>query len=243
MPTTSSSRALQAEADPALRAARRAAQPVGQPVGPAVELAVGQGSRPRRSPPRRRGLPAPAPRRRPWSVDRARPGPAPRGRLPIRQELVALGRGEQRQLRGTARSGSADRRGQQALEVREQAVDRRAVEEVGVVLERARGARRRCSGEVERRGRTWPSSPAELDRPRREARRAPGLRRERSGRTSITWKSGERREAPLRAQLLDQPLEREVLVRIGAERRLAHPAEQLAEGRRSRQVAAQRPGC
>ena len=36
-------------------------------------------------------------------------------------------------------------------------------------------------------------------------------------------------------QLLDQLLERQVLVGVGAERDLAHPAEQLAEGRVARQ--------
>ena len=46
-----------------------------------------------------------------------------------------------------------------------------------------------------------------------------------------TWKSGVRDEVALRLQLLDQLLERQVLVRVGAERRLAHPAQQLAEAR------------
>ncbi len=43
------------------------------------------------------------------------------------------------------------------------------------------------------------------------------------------------REVALGDQLLDQPLERQVLVREGVERRPAHPAQQLAEARVSRQ--------
>ena len=48
---------------------------------------------------------------------------------------------------------------------------------------------------------------------------------------NITWKSGERLRSRAGASLLDQPLEGHVLVRVGAERHLAHPPEQLAEGR------------
>ncbi len=46
-------------------------------------------------------------------------------------------------------------------------------------------------------------------------------------------------ERPFRCELLDQPLERQVLVRISGERRLANPAEQLGEAWISRQVDAQ----
>ena len=91
--------------------------------------------------------------------------------------------------------------------------------------------RRPSSASVQRaaRGRTWPcrSRPAR----RRSAGRA--ARAVASGafcRTSSTWKSGARDEVALRPQLLDQPLERQVLVGVGVERRLAHPAEQLREG-------------
>ena len=49
-------------------------------------------------------------------------------------------------------------------------------------------------------------------------------------------------EAPLRRQLLDQLFERHVLVQVGGQRGLAHPAEQLAERGLARQVAAQHQG-
>jgi hypothetical protein len=49
-------------------------------------------------------------------------------------------------------------------------------------------------------------------------------------------------EASLRGQLLDQLLERHVLVQVGRERRLAHPAQQLAEGGGAGQVAPQDQG-
>ena len=43
-------------------------------------------------------------------------------------------------------------------------------------------------------------------------------------------------------QLLDQLLERHVLVRVGGERGLAHPAEELAEASARPQVGAQHQG-
>ncbi len=49
-------------------------------------------------------------------------------------------------------------------------------------------------------------------------------------------------KAPLRGQLLDQPFERHILVHVGRESRLAHPAQQLAEGGVHRQTAAQHQG-
>ena len=61
--------------------------------------------------------------------------------------------------------------------------------------------------------------------------------------TNITWNSGVWARLRSGAQLLHQLLERQVLVGVGAERRLAHPAEQLAEGRIAREVARAAPGC
>ena len=53
-------------------------------------------------------------------------------------------------------------------------------------------------------------------------------------------------EAPLRRELLDQLLERHVLVYVGGERRLPHPPEQLTERRPpspvSREIATQHQG-
>jgi hypothetical protein len=50
------------------------------------------------------------------------------------------------------------------------------------------------------------------------------------------------REAALRRQLVDQALERQVLVRVGAQRDLPHPLQMLDERRVPRQVAAQGEG-
>ena len=47
----------------------------------------------------------------------------------------------------------------------------------------------------------------------------------------------------LRLQLLDQLLERQVLVRVGAERRLAHPRQQLAEASDRRPGRCAAPAC
>ena len=65
----------------------------------------------------------------------------------------------------------------------------------------------------------------------------PGVCRRSRGafcRANITWKSGVRLDVALGLELLDQLLERHVLMRVRAERRLADAAEQLAEasGRR-----------
>ena len=54
-----------------------------------------------------------------------------------------------------------------------------------------------------------------------------------------TWKSGGVAQAALRPQLLHQPLEGDVLVLEGAQRRLAHPPQHLAEGRVAGQVRPQ----
>ena len=57
-----------------------------------------------------------------------------------------------------------------------------------------------------------------------------------------TWKSGLRAQVALRLQLLDQLLEREVLVGEGAEGRLPHPRQQLAEAGLAGEVGAQDQG-
>ena len=50
-------------------------------------------------------------------------------------------------------------------------------------------------------------------------------------------------QVALRVQLLDQPLEGQVLVGVGAERRLAHPREQLREGGLAPRGRRAAPGC
>ena len=58
----------------------------------------------------------------------------------------------------------------------------------------------------------------------RQARAAPALRRGAFCSTNITWNSGVWLRSRSGLQLLHQPLERHVLVRVRAQRRLAHPA-------------------
>ena len=56
---------------------------------------------------------------------------------------------------------------------------------------------------------------------------------------NITWNSGLRLRSRAGCKLLDQLLERQVLMRVGAQRAVAHPCEQLAKRRIARQVRAQ----
>ena len=81
-----------------------------------------------------------------------------------------------------------------------------------------------------------------LDVQRLRSRRPASSQRLRGAfcRTNITWKSGLRLEVALRLQLLDQLLERHVLVGVGAERDLAARAPSSSRKRRvARQVGAQ----
>ena len=60
----------------------------------------------------------------------------------------------------------------------------------------------------------------------------------------MTWKSGERPRSRSGAQLLDQPLERQVLVGEGAEGASRAPAASSSRKPRvAGEVGAQRPGC
>ena len=103
------------------------------------------------------------------------------------------------------------------------------VEQVGVVLERARAARR-ASRRAPAPGRTWRVGCSTLQRAQRAGPAAcsVGMRRVLQGEHHLE----ERRAAQvaLGLELLDQLLEGQVLVGVGAERGLAHAAQQLAEG-------------
>ena len=59
----------------------------------------------------------------------------------------------------------------------------------------------------------------------------------------MTWKSGVAREVALGLKLLDQLLERQVLVGVGVQAVVPHPLQQLAERRVARRVARAAPGC
>ena len=104
-----------------------------------------------------------------------------------------------------------------------------ALEEVGGVLQRALQALRGLGeGEVRSNsGRCGSPAPRRRsDSPGRRERRAAG----RGWSTSITWKSGAAAEVAHGLELLHQLLEGHVLVRVGAQRRLAH-ALRAARGR------------
>ena len=116
------------------------------------------------------------------------------------------------------------------------------VEEVGVVLEgagEALAALREDEGEVE-------LGAALVGLQRRAASRPGQLQRRPRGafwRANITWKRGERLRSRAGLQLLDQLLEGEVLVGVGAEGRLAHAAQQLRGRRGRRRGARAGRGC
>ena len=114
------------------------------------------------------------------------------------------------------------------------------VEQVGRVLERRRRSRRRRSCRVSDRSNLRGLAP-----------RAPTVETWTPGRSSapagafcsanITWNSGAWLEAARRADRLDELLERQVLVRVRAERSLrARAREQLGDARLAAEVDAQR---
>ena len=155
--------------------------------------------------------------------------------IPAR-ELEGLRMVEQAHLRDAA-IRLLDQTGEQPLEVPDQPVDGRGVIEIGGVLDRA-AELAVVLLEVERE--------VELRRRRLLAHRPqPQVLDLQAAAAGSVLQSehhldqGRVGEAPLRDQLLDQPFERHVLMGLGGELGLAHPAEQLAAGGTSRQVAAQ----
>ncbi|GEL68390.1 hypothetical protein MVI01_01740 [Myxococcus virescens] len=148
---------------------------------------------------------------------------------------MPLGRREQRQrVQAQLRVGRDAR--EQRLEVPREALHGRAVEEVTVVLDEAAQAVRGLL-EVQRH--------VELRRPRLQVQLLDGDagQGQRLARHALEVERGleQRRVGQVAGGLhcLHQLLERDVLVRIGAQRRLPHALEQLAEGRVAGQVRAQ----
>ena len=133
------------------------------------------------------------------SCERARAGSAPARRVvPLAQELVALGRGEQRQL-GERQLRVAGDAGEQRREVAGQPRDRRGVEQVGAVLQRAARARRGL--DRARRVRSNLAVAAdELERRQASGRGSSSSRSAVFCKASITWKSGGGRQARARAR-------------------------------------------
>ncbi len=210
-------------------------QRVGEPVAPGLQLAVGEPAVAERH---RHGVGPPAGLRRDQLVHQWSPRPLPRRVVPLHQQLAPLGGGEQRQL------GEAGRRVpghplQQDREVACHAAGRRHVEQIAVVLQVPRqppGRIGQGDGQVEhrrvdrqrQRGDLHPREPRQLYR-----RRLQGERHLEQRRVA---------EAALRRQLLDDPLERQVAVRVRSQRRLPRAVGQLGERRISRGVGAQHQG-
>ena len=206
----------------------------GQLGGAVVELAVGQRLLP---PEHRRRLRVD---RRPGFEDLVETelGRLVAGVVPLEFDLMTLGRGQERQ--GVEpRARGADRRPQQGLEVLGQAMDRHGLEEAGGVLEAA-GQSCRGAGERERQvelGR------AGVDLPGDEGKAGESQ----LGRRRVLQRQGhldERRvgEAALDAELVEEALERQLLVGQGAQGGGAHLPQQLGPGERRRRAAAQGQG-
>ena len=169
---------------------------------------------------------------------------APRCRSTRRASRPLLGPRPAAAARRAARSGSrGDRRRAARAKCAGQPLDRRRVEEVGA---RTRSSPGRPVGRS-RPATSVRSNFAVADRGRQRLERpgpaAPSLGARRVLQREHHLEQRRAAQVPLRLQLLDQPLERHVLVGVGAERRLPHPAEQLARtsGRRRGRRAA--PAC
>ncbi len=166
---------------------------------------------------------------------RLEPGPV----VPLAGELVALGRGEQRQL-GDTGAGIGSRPREQAEEVIRQPARRGGVEEVGGVVEHRRRALRAGAqhgqGEVEAR-----SAGVDLQRRQLQA----GQRRHRQRRVlqrEGDLEEGVVRQGALGPHRLHQALEGDVLAGEGGQGDVARALQQLAEGGIRRGVEAQRQG-
>ena len=228
-------RPVQAEADADLGTRPHREEPAGEPGSPAVELAVRDlcGARDERGSVRRLADPRREPLGQQGDGARLRPGGAP---LP--QELVPLLRSEQRQRsHGTVGlpGGGVEETGQVPLHPQ----DGGRLEQVAVVLDPAAQASvvlGQEEGEVGLGGAGVRGFP--LQRREREIahpRLVPGKVLE------AVHHLAERvmGKVPGELQLLDELLEREILVRVGVEGHLPHPPRQLREGRLSRQAGPQ----
>ena len=228
-------RALEADADPATGPGAVPAQEARHLARPAVERAVGELLAREDDGDRRGGA------RRPRRDDLVEQPPARigvRAVVPLPEDLVPLGRGEERQL-GEAALRRGDRGGEQRLESPRKTRHGRGVEQVRVVLPEAdqpAGALLQGDHEVEPRH-VRPG----IERLQGEPGEAQGL-----GRRILQHEHHlEERcvgEAALRLQLLDQLLERQLLVGVGAESRLPHLRDEPGEPRIASELAAQGQG-
>ncbi len=216
--------ALEQESDDRLALDAQLAQPQRQARRPCRELPVGERLRLARD---RDGVRngGRASGDRPMHRRRRRPGRG--GVVPFRDQLLPLGRSQQRELRDPG-LGAGRRACQQPREAAQQAQGGGAIEQYGAVLERqldALGPGGAGEAEVELR-----DPPLDVRRARLEPGQAPppagvALHDEQH------LEQRRHREAALRLQLLDQLLEGHLLVRVSVEGDGAHLLDELAEAR------------
>ena len=197
-----------------------------QPVRPARSARDRSAARPRSRPRRRRASGAAWASKSWWTRERAGPRPSvafQRARSPVAPASVRIGRSATRPV------GVGDDRFEQGSEVAEHPVDR------------SRRRTGRCCTRASRRGPSSVSAIARVrsnfavPRPRRgRAGRASGRPGRRRAcwlfwRTNITWKSGVRLGSRVGSSASTRSSKRQVLVLERPQRRLADPAEQVAE--------------
>jgi hypothetical protein len=232
-------RALQAERDEDLRPYAEGAQAVGQAVGAPLQLAVAQAAL---AEGQGHGLGCACGLLAEELVHGRARRVVGRPRVPLDEDLLALGRGEERQLRERARRRAREvlgQTGEKQFQVSRHALYGRGVEEVPVVAPAARQPSRRLGkshGEIELR-------PAGLALDRRE-RQAGQLQRPAARVLEGEHDLEQRRAARVapRLEVLDDALEGDLLVGEGPQGHLPHPAQQLAEARVARAVGAQHQG-
>ena len=231
-------RPLDAQAHPRLRSHSQSAQVARQPVGARVELAI------------RKDHPLAGHRRRLWPPVRLQleqlvdpPGgstPHDLRVVPLQQKLLPRGGAEQRQLHQAARR-RGDGCGEQGRELLRQARDRRSIEEVGRILQRsgqAEGSLHQVESQIE------PGSPClvpPLDPDRLQVRQRERLLGSILQHQHHLEQWGIARGTH-RLQRLDQVLEREVLMRIGLQRSLPGPEQQIPQARPAGQIPAHHQG-
>ena len=169
----------------------------------------------------------------PWTVSRRQLGA---GGVPLDQRLISLRVGQQRQLREPpVRIG--DDALQKSPEMTEEASDRPRLEQVDVVL----GGQLQPIGFVPEVQHQIKPGRASIDRHRFHLQSGEA----RHGRRGVL--QGEHHleecrmaETSLRLELLDQPLERQILMGVRVEGRLADSAKQLPEGGIPREIGSER---
>ncbi len=229
-------RALHADPHPGVGADAHPGEAAREPVRAAVQLRVGERLGPGHHGGRAGGAARLLREERVHALARG----LPPGDAPVFQERRALGGGEE----GGLGDGAVGRGGElagQGGEVPEHALDGGRLEQLRAVEQGAADPlsallQRQAQVELGHRAAVGEGGHAQP----LQAQGAPGRPSGLEGEHRLE----ERRvgHAPLGVQLLHQPLERHLLVPEGAQRRLPHPPQQLAEGRRAVEPGAEHEG-